>query len=50
MLKDLGYALDLAAAGGVDAKGAVNAADLMKRAIARGDGASYWPVIVRALA
>lgn len=47
MLKDLGYALDLAGAGGVDAKGAANAADLMKRAIARGDGAAYWPVIVK---
>jgi 3-hydroxyisobutyrate dehydrogenase-like beta-hydroxyacid dehydrogenase len=49
MLKDLGYALDLAAAGGVDAKGAANAAELMKRAIARGDGAAYWPVIVKTL-
>ena len=47
MLKDLGYALDLAVAGGVDAKGAANAVELMKRAIARGDGANYWPVIVK---
>ncbi|MBX3501202.1 MAG: NAD(P)-dependent oxidoreductase [Alphaproteobacteria bacterium] len=47
MLKDLGYALDLAASGKVEAAGAANAAELMKRAIARGDGASYWPVIAR---
>jgi len=49
MLKDLGYALDLATAGGVDAKGAANAAERMKQAIARGDGAFYWPVIIRTL-
>lgn len=50
MLKDIGYALDLAAAGGVEAKGAANVAELMKRAIARGDGAAYWPVIVKTFA
>lgn len=50
MLKDISYALDLAAAGGVEAKGAANVAELMKRAIARGDGAAYWPVIVKTFA
>jgi len=49
MLKDLGYALDLAAAGNVDARGAMNAVDMIKSAIARGDGALYWPVIVKTL-
>jgi 3-hydroxyisobutyrate dehydrogenase-like beta-hydroxyacid dehydrogenase len=49
MLKDLGYALDLAASGKVEATGAANAAELMRRAIARGDGAAYWPVIARTL-
>ncbi len=49
MLKDMGYALDLAREGGVDAKGAANTVDMLKRAIARGDGACYWPVIAKTL-
>ncbi len=50
MLKDMGYALDLARAGGVDAKGAANTVEMLKRAIAQGDGACYWPVIAKTLA
>ena len=49
MLKDMGYALDLAREGGVDARGAANVVDMLKRAIAAGDGACYWPVIARTL-
>ncbi|MGE0253725.1 MAG: NAD(P)-dependent oxidoreductase [Alphaproteobacteria bacterium] len=46
-LKDLGYALDLAAATGVAAPGAEHAAALLRAAIARGLGAQYWPVIAK---
>lgn len=46
--KDLGYALDLAAARGLGVAGAENAARLLERAIATGDGERYWPVLCRA--
>ncbi len=46
--KDLGYALDLARAQGLPVAGAENAAQLLERAIAAGDGERYWPVLSRA--
>jgi len=48
--KDLGYALDLAGAHGLTLAGAENAARLLDRAIAAGDGERYWPVLSRAFA
>lgn len=47
MLKDMDYALALAAHAGVAASGAENAAALLRQAIAQGYGAHYWPVIAR---
>lgn len=47
--KDLAYALELAASTGVSAEGAHHAADLLDRAIERGDGQRYWPVIARVI-
>ena len=44
-LKDLEYALALAAGAGVDAPGARLARDRFLQAIAAGDGDRYWPVI-----
>lgn len=49
-LKDLGYALELAAAGGVEAEGALVAKRRFEEAIRRGRGRNYWPVIVELLA
>jgi 3-hydroxyisobutyrate dehydrogenase-like beta-hydroxyacid dehydrogenase len=46
-LKDLGYALDLAAAGGLRLAGAEVAGTLLREAIARGYGKQYWPVLSR---
>jgi 3-hydroxyisobutyrate dehydrogenase-like beta-hydroxyacid dehydrogenase len=46
-LKDLGYALELAKEAGIAVPGAELAAATLKRAIAAGDGALYWPVISR---
>jgi 3-hydroxyisobutyrate dehydrogenase-like beta-hydroxyacid dehydrogenase len=46
-LKDLSYALQLAEAGGLELPGAENAAAMLKKAIAAGDGDLYWPVISR---
>jgi 3-hydroxyisobutyrate dehydrogenase-like beta-hydroxyacid dehydrogenase len=46
--KDLGYALDLARAQALPVAGAENAAQLLERAIAAGDGERYWPVLSRA--
>lgn len=46
-LKDLGYALDLAAAGGLRLAGAEVAGTLLREAIARGCGKQYWPVLSR---
>lgn len=48
--KDLGYALDLADARSLGVAGAENAARLLERAIAAGDGERYWPVLSRAFA
>lgn len=49
-LKDLGYALDLAAEAGMALPGAELAAGILRQAIADGDGALYWPVIARVIA
>lgn len=46
-LKDLGYALDLAAAAGLRLAGAEHAGALLREAIARGWGRQYWPVLSR---
>jgi len=45
MAKDIGYALDMAADGGIAAEGAKRALELLRRASADGHGAEYWPVI-----
>ena len=44
-LKDLEYALALAAEAGIDAAGARLARERFREAIAAGDGDRYWPVI-----
>jgi 3-hydroxyisobutyrate dehydrogenase-like beta-hydroxyacid dehydrogenase len=44
-LKDLAYALDLAAAQGVDAKGGELARERLKEAVAEGFGERYHPVV-----
>jgi 3-hydroxyisobutyrate dehydrogenase len=49
-IKDLSYALDLARETGVTARGANALQQLMKEAIARGDGDRYTPVIRRGIA
>jgi 3-hydroxyisobutyrate dehydrogenase-like beta-hydroxyacid dehydrogenase len=46
-LKDLGYALDLAADAGVAAPGAALAGEVLQRAIDAGEGEAYWPVIAK---
>jgi 3-hydroxyisobutyrate dehydrogenase-like beta-hydroxyacid dehydrogenase len=43
--KDLGYALELATEGGVEAEGARRVDRLFDRAIARGLGEQYFPVV-----
>lgn len=48
--KDLGYALELAREAGIPVPGAEVADALLAEAIARGDGALYWPVISRVVA
>jgi 3-hydroxyisobutyrate dehydrogenase-like beta-hydroxyacid dehydrogenase len=48
--KDLSYALELAAAGGVDAQGARRIDRLFDQAIARGLGEQYFPVVSSVLA
>jgi 3-hydroxyisobutyrate dehydrogenase-like beta-hydroxyacid dehydrogenase len=50
MLKDVSYALEMAEEGRVSAAGAQTAHDLLRDAIAAGDGNAYWPVISRVLA
>lgn len=50
MLKDIGYALDMAADGGVEASAASHARDLLRAASAGGHGANYWPIISRLIA
>jgi 3-hydroxyisobutyrate dehydrogenase-like beta-hydroxyacid dehydrogenase len=49
-LKDLEYALALAAQAGVDAAGAHLVRERFTRAIAAGDGERYWPVIAEHIA
>ena len=49
-LKDLGYALDLARAGGVGAAGAEVARERLIEAIRRGHGRKYWPVLLDVVA
>ncbi len=46
-MKDLGYALELAKDGEVDAAGARNVRELFKRAIEAGAGQQYFPVVSR---
>lgn len=48
-LKDLGYALDLAAETGMALPGAELAAGILRQAIDDGDGDLYWPVISRVI-
>jgi 3-hydroxyisobutyrate dehydrogenase-like beta-hydroxyacid dehydrogenase len=48
-LKDLGYALELAAQGGVRVAGAETARRVLEAAIARGDGERYFPVVLKAI-
>jgi hypothetical protein len=47
MLKDVAYALQMAAECGVAASGADNGRRMLEAAIADGDGDAYWPVIAR---
>jgi 3-hydroxyisobutyrate dehydrogenase-like beta-hydroxyacid dehydrogenase len=49
-LKDLEYALALAAQAGIAAPGARLARERLRRAIAAGDGDHYWPVIAEHIA
>ena len=49
-LKDLGYALELARAGGVGAAGAEVTRDRLVEAIRRGSGQRYWPVLLEVVA
>ncbi len=46
-LKDIGYALDLAEAEGVDARGARLARDTLARSSAAGHGMEYFPALIR---
>ena len=48
-LKDLGYALQLAEAAGLDLAGAQTAARLLEATVAAGAGALYWPVVARTI-
>jgi 3-hydroxyisobutyrate dehydrogenase-like beta-hydroxyacid dehydrogenase len=47
MLKDMTYALEMAADTGIDAKGAALAASLLSEASQRGLGTEYWPAIIK---
>jgi 3-hydroxyisobutyrate dehydrogenase-like beta-hydroxyacid dehydrogenase len=47
MLKDVGYALELAAAYGLALSGAENARELLEKAIAAGFGAEYFPALAK---
>jgi 3-hydroxyisobutyrate dehydrogenase-like beta-hydroxyacid dehydrogenase len=46
-LKDIRLALELAAACGVEARGAQLTADLLQKTSAAGFGGNYWPVLVK---
>jgi 3-hydroxyisobutyrate dehydrogenase-like beta-hydroxyacid dehydrogenase len=48
-LKDLSYAIEMAAEKGVPALGADVAREVMERAVELGHGAEYWPVLLRAI-
>ena len=50
VLKDLGYALDMAEGAGVDARIAKKAGEYYREAVDRGIGAAYFPVIVDMIA
>jgi len=47
MLKDVGYALELAASCGLALSGAENARELLERTIAAGLGAAYFPALAK---
>jgi hypothetical protein len=47
MLKDVGYALELAAECGLALSGAENARALLERALAAGFGAEYFPALAK---
>ena len=47
MLKDVGYALELAASCGLHLSGAENARELLEKAIAAGFGAEYFPALAK---
>jgi 3-hydroxyisobutyrate dehydrogenase-like beta-hydroxyacid dehydrogenase len=47
MLKDVGYALELAAGCGLQLSGAENARTLLERTIAAGFGAEYFPALAK---
>jgi 3-hydroxyisobutyrate dehydrogenase len=49
-IKDISLALDLAAQGGVEAKGARTACDLLEAASQAGFKTEYWPVVVKMIA
>jgi 3-hydroxyisobutyrate dehydrogenase-like beta-hydroxyacid dehydrogenase len=47
MVKDLGYALELAEAAGVEAAGAETVRRRLAEASGRGFGRNYWPVLLK---
>ena len=49
MLKDISYALEMAQDGRIDAQEAALGAKLLQRAVDKGFGADYWPVIVKVI-
>jgi 3-hydroxyisobutyrate dehydrogenase-like beta-hydroxyacid dehydrogenase len=49
MLKDVGYALELAAECGLSLSGAENARELLQRTIAAGCGAEYFPALAKVI-
>ena len=48
-LKDLGYALDLAADVGLDARGSRLVGEILRETIEAGFGKEYWPVIAKVI-
>jgi 3-hydroxyisobutyrate dehydrogenase-like beta-hydroxyacid dehydrogenase len=49
MLKDVGYALELAAECGLSLSGAENARELLQKTIAAGFGAEYFPALAKVI-
>jgi 3-hydroxyisobutyrate dehydrogenase-like beta-hydroxyacid dehydrogenase len=49
MLKDISYALEMAQDGRIDAQEAALGAKLLQRAVDKGFGADYWPVIIKVI-